>query len=524
MKFKKMMAILMAAAITVSAGASIVSAETYSETEKAGLADWVKNYCALYQKQMDEYGDTISAKADIYAELTDTSRALLGMFVPVDISWLNNAGFLYNVTMVNGTEAVVGNLYLNDAPVCSLEVYMDTQTQQCYIRIPELHDAYLFANLELEVNGDEATAAALNVLNDPMALMPEASELEALLIRYGNIVLDGFAENITAEDTISVEGIEEACTTYEGRMYQTDAKNFVKELLTTAKDDAELKTFIEEWAPLMEIEGETDDIYQEFQAEIDELLADLDSEDFEEDGSYVSSKIWVDADKNVVGREIGFYENAGAESEIYFKMLSPASDTAAALSVEVYAEGESFGISGQGTVTDGKLSGTYDFLYNDVVMASADVTDYVPADMESGAINGSYKLYLQPGIGEEEYASLSSFDVVVDCTTDMATMDQVYDLTLNMSGSALGTVGITAGYSEPNEVPDFAALTNVLDSTSEEDMVAFVTEMDWAPILDKCKAAGMPEEVASMLDQLIYDALYGVEETTEDFYVDEPVA
>lgn len=519
MKFKKFMAIALASAITVSAGSSLVFAESYQEAEKANFSKFAQNYTALYKEQMDAYGESISADADIDVSLTDTSRALLGIMVPVDISWLNDVGFRYNTTIANGIEAVVGSLYVNDKDVCGLEVYLDTNTQKIYMRVPELHDSYILVNMEVPEEETEAFTASLEALKDPMALIPDAAALETLLTRYSSILFDGFSESINSEDTLSVEGIEEACKTYEGQMQIEDAQEFVKTLLTTARNDAELKAIIDEWGPMMAIESESGDIYADFQNAIDEALADIMESTETNDGSYVSSKIWVDADNNIVGREIGFCENAGAEEEIFFKYQTPSTESDSALFVEIAADGESFAVSGKGAIAEGKVSGTYDFMYNSVVMASVDVTDFVPADLEANGLNGSYKFYLQPGVGEENYTTLSSFDVVVDCTTDMETLDQDYALTLNMSSAPLATIGISAGMSEPVAVPDFATLTNVLDATIEDDMDAYVTEMDWAPVLDKCVVAGMPEDVAAMLDELIYNALYGVEE-----YTDAPAA
>ena len=64
----------------------------------------------------------------------------------------------------------------------------------------------------------------------------------------------------------------------------------------------------------------------------------------------------------------------------------------------------------------------------------------------------------------------------------------------------------------------------VLDFANEEHLTTFVTEMDWMPVLKNCIAAGMPEDVASMLDELIYNALYGApyeDEYYDDAYYDD---
>lgn len=518
MKFKKCMAILMASAITVSACSSIVFAESYQETEKAKFTEGIKNYITLYQKNLDAYGDSPSASADLSVSITDTSRVLLGFVSPVDISWVNNVGISFDTTMTGESNAIVGKIYVNDYDVCNLEIYVDNAEQYVYLRIPELHNSYVGVDMAMATEGSEELAVSTAVLDDPMALVPDASVLETLLTRYTEILFDSFCENIVGDDVLSVEGVDETCKTYKGQMHLDDVQTLLNSALTTAKDDSELKTIIEEWAPLLEIESESGDIYADFQTFISDSLASMEADPLTDDGSYLASKIWVDADNNIVGREISLCSYADAEEETLFKYYAPSTDTETAFYAEINAEGESFAISGKGTVSEGKVSGTYDFMYDSVVMASVDVTDYVPADLSAGGVNGSYKLTLQPGIGEEDYEALSDFDVVLDCITNMETLAQTYALTLNMSDTPLGSIAISSVYCDPVETPDFAAIDNVLDFEVEDDVVTFVTEMDWAPILANCVAAGMPEDVSAMLDELIYDSLYG---TSEEEYYEE---
>ena len=52
MKSKKFIAIFMASMIAASACSSVVSAESYQATEKAEFAQWLQNYIALYQKNL----------------------------------------------------------------------------------------------------------------------------------------------------------------------------------------------------------------------------------------------------------------------------------------------------------------------------------------------------------------------------------------------------------------------------------------------------------------------------------------
>ena len=513
MKLKKLTAILLAAAITSTAGSSLVFAESYSETEKVKIASLASTIAKVFKAAED--AAISDAYVDTCLELGDTGRALAGMMVPFDISWANNIGFNYCISIVDGVEAVVGDFYLNNTAVCSLEYYLDTNTMQGYFYIPELHEAYLSIDLS-EGFTDETSSTLKNLMNNPMALYPESTVMEELINRYGEILADGFGESISGEDSISIEGVSMDCNSLEGQMQSEDAQNFLTTLLSTAKDDAQLKEIIEQWAPFMELEGVSTDIYQDFQTSIDDVLADLAENPMTNDGSYVSSKLWLDTEGTIVGRQISVCD--GAESMPFLTYKAPKAGADKGFYLEIGADDEYFAISGKGTVTDGKLNGTYDFMLDDVVMASVEIIDADEEAAEDGSAHGSYKFILQPGIGEEEYQTLSSFALTADIENIGATSESCITLGITMSDADLVSLRINSGLASPMELPDFAALTNVLDLASEDDLNTFIDEMDWSPILENCLSAGASEEAVAMVDELLSSSLYG---TAEDVYDDD---
>lgn len=520
MKLKKLTAILLVAAITSTAGSSLVFAESYSETEKANIASLASTIAEVFKTAED--AAVSDAYADLCFNLGDTGRALASLMVPIDISWAENIGFNYCTSIADGIEAIVGYLYLNNTAVCSVEFYMDTNNMVEYFRIPELHDSYLMADLTT----DDSALMLQELMEDPMALYPESTVMEELINRYGEILADGFGESISGEDSLSIEGVSMDCTTLEGQMQSEDAQNFLTTLLSTARDDAQLKEIIEQWAPIITLETESTDVYQEFQAVIDDTLTELAEETVADDGSYISSKIWFDADGAVAGRQLSICE--GAVSMPFFTYKAPKADADRGFYLEVGFDDEYFAISGKGTVTDGKLNGTYDFMYNDVVMASAEIIDADEEAAEDGSAYGFYKFTLQPGVDEDIYQSLSSFALIADIENRGVNADSTVTLAVTMSDAELASVSITGGVGSPVEVPDFSTLTNVLNLESEDDIYTFIDEMDWSPILDNCLSAGASEEAVAMIDELIYSSLYGTEDEMyeDDFaaYETEPAA
>lgn len=507
MKLKKLTAILLAAAITSTAGSSLVFAESYQETEKAKITALASAVAEIFNNA--EELSVSDAFADICLELGDTGRALASLMIPIDISWADNIGFNYCTSIADGIESIVGSLYLNNTSVCSLEYYIDTNTMQCYILIPELHDSYLLFDFS-DVLTDDYSSTLNTLMEDPMSLYPESSVMEELINRYGEILADGFGESISGEDTLSIEGVSMDCTTLEGRMQATDAEGFLTTLLSTARDDEQLKEILEQWSPMMALEDESIDLYQEFQAGIDSYLAELSEESVSDDGSYVSSKIWLDTDGRIVGRQLSFCE--GAEDMPILTYKAPVSGADKGFYLEFGADDEYFAISGKGTVTNGKLNGTYDFMYEDVVMASVEIIDADEKAAEDGSAYGSYKFIPQPGMGEDIYQSLSSLALVADVENRGENADSAITLSLTMSDAPLLSLSMTAGIGAYVEVPDFATLTNVLDCNSDDDLDIFINEMDWSPILDNCLTAGASEEAVALIDEMLYSSIYGTED------------
>lgn len=516
MKFKKFIALLTATVMTSAVGTNLVLADSYPDIEKNNISNLASTVAEAIQNAKTLYDSEASdVYADLCIELDDTGRALLGMMSPIDITWLNNLGLEYSVSYNNSAESLIGDIYLNDASVCSIEYYLDAENMCYYIRIPELNDSYLV--MKLADTADAETVALYDTMSEltenPALLLPDASAIEDIFNRYGEILTDGFTENQNLEDTISIEGVSMDCTALEGQMQLEDIQSFLTNLLTTASTDEQIKEIIETWAPFFQTEDTTLDVYQEFQNLIYSTLLTMNEEPLENNGTYVSSNIWQASDGSIVGRQLSIHN--GAEEIPLFTYKAPASDSDKAFYLEIGDGIEYFSISGKGTITDGKLNGNYDFMYNDVVMASVEIMDADTTAAENDSSSGSYKFILQPGIGEEEYSYLSSFAILADVSTNEESSVEELKLTLTMSDAALFSLSLNAGFADAMDMPDFAAFTNVLDVNSEDDMTTYISEMDWAPILENCIAAGMTEEVAAALDDMIYESLYGATDDAE---------
>ena len=135
------------------------------------------------------------------------------------------------------------------------------------------------------------------MLSDLGSALPDAETTRTLLDRYGTLVIDSVEEGSTVEENVSVEGIGEDCTVYEGKITGAAARTMLENILISAKDDAEIKGLFDHWT---ENGYSSDDQYTEYQSAVEKLLEDMKSA--ETDGSEstedFSEKVWVNEKPN----------------------------------------------------------------------------------------------------------------------------------------------------------------------------------------------------------------------------------
>ena len=80
------------------------------------------------------------------------------------------------------------------------------------------------------------------------------------------------------KEALSVEGVSEGCTVYEEILTEQKVLSILREVLTTAKEDQELKGLLDMWSEA----GGGEDLYAQLVAGADSALADLPEEGSEE--------------------------------------------------------------------------------------------------------------------------------------------------------------------------------------------------------------------------------------------------
>ena len=519
---KKATAICTAGLLSAAALSSAVyAADSYSSIEKNAWSEKVKDMAGAYATSLEESQSLISGvQGDISLKLEDSGRSLLGFIAPFDVSWMNDITLSTTSTFADGQTGTLMKVLLNDNLVCTLEYYLDPETQDIYMRIPELSDKYLKTNLkeateqqaatieedienaDIPADADslasaysESLSLSASLMSDLSASMPEAAVVETLLDKYGSMLFDNLTEVDGSQATLTAGDISQECTVYEGQISAADAIKTGTDILEAAKSDEDIKKLLDSWSEKL---SDGENLYDSFTESIDtglDALKNTDTDDSDE--SYISTRIWVDENGRIAGREISLHENDTDTPVLTWQMPENGSDFGYLLSFTPDDESD-YVLSGSGQIDGDKLNGTYEFSTGGTVLSVIEVKDYDTASIKEGYLNGNYTITFPAGDTEDDsLAMLENFALVLDLSSEKTSGSVA--LSVESAGSTLGTLSITSGAGETVDIPDLASLKDVCDASNDEDMNDYAATLDFTSIMENLSAAGVPDEVVTYI-------------------------
>ena len=505
------------------------AADDYASIEKNAWAEEVKNMASAYAASIEESQALVSGmQSDISLKIEDSGRSLLGFVAPFDISWLNDITLANTVSFTDGKEGLLMKVLLNDNQICSLEYYLDPESQDVYMRIPELSDKYFKTNLKeaadqqasnIESDIEELTpddtdvdiptdnfasaysdsiSLSASLMSDLSSALPEASVIETLLDKYGSMLFDNLTEGESSQETLTAGDISQDCTVYEGQISSEDAVKTATELLEAAKSDSDIESILNTWNDKL---SSDENLYESFTTAVDKglnALKDTDTSDSED--SYLSTKIWVDENGRIAGRALGIQEGDTTTPILTWQMPENGSDFGYLLTI-ASDDINTYSLSGSGQIDGDKLNGTYELSLADSISAIIEVKDYDTVSAKEGNLNGNYKITFPSSDtdNEDDYYSsiLENFALVLDLNSEKDSGSVA--LSIENAGSTLGTLSITGGAGEAVEIPDLASLKDVYDANNNDDMNAYAATLDFTSIMDNLSKAGVPDEVITYI-------------------------
>ena len=505
------------------------AADDYASIEKNAWAEEVKNMASSYAASIEASQTLVSGmQSDISLKIEDSGRSLLGFVAPFDISWLNDVTLANTVSFTDGKEGLLMKVLLNDNQICSLEYYLDPESQDAYMRIPELSDKYFKTNLKeaadqqasnIESDIEELTpddtdvdiptdnfasaysdsiSLSASLMSDLSSALPEASVIETLLDKYGSMLFDNLTEGESSQETLTAGDISQDCTVYEGQISSEDAVKTATELLEAAKSDSDIESILNTWNDKL---SSDENLYENFTTAVDKglnALKDTDTSDSED--SYLSTKIWVDENGRIAGRALEIQEGDTTTPILTWQMPENGSDFGYLLTI-ASDDINTYSLSGSGQIDGDKLNGTYELSLADSISAIIEVKDYDTVSAKEGNLNGNYKITFPSSDtdNEDDYYSsiLENFALVLDLNSEKNSGSVA--LSIENAGSTLGTLSITGGAGEAVEIPNLASLKDVYDANNNDDMNAYAATLDFTSIMDNLSKAGVPDEVITYI-------------------------
>lgn len=524
---KKAAAVAMSSSMILAGGSNVWAAGSYQETARASLQTLTESVAGAIDGYAQDVNRSLQgSKGTLTLKVEDTGKAIIGsMLGQEDLTWLQDLKMDMDISVKDGIEAIDSTILLNGEKICDLNIYQDMAEMTQYIQVPEISDAYIAVKTADEMNGEsqEIMQTYMNVLSDLGSALPDAETTRTLLDRYGTLVIDSVEEGSTVEENVSVEGIGENCTVYEGKITGAAARTMLENILASAKDDAEIKGLFDRWT---ENGYSSEDQYTAYQSAVEKLLEDMKSA--ETDGSEstedFSEKVWVNSENKIVGREIGIVD--GADYEPIFTLKTPSQDGKTALLLEVGADDSHLTLTGSGASADGLLNGDYIFAVDGTETLDIKVENLELKPEKPGYYNGTFTVSFPESTSEDSGDAavsnmLNGFSAVINMNSDASAETSTLDLSLVTSGVSLGTLSLTGGYGQGAEIPDLKSLGSVYTADDQEAMTEYLTNADWTVLTENLKKAGVPQELA---DGLLMTMESAVEDSAPDTTAEEPVA
>ena len=512
---RKAFAVLLSAALL---GSGILPAAVSAEEASGGFQQLLLDGAAKaaagmkegYTQYLDQIDMSSSAGAQLTLTLEDGGRALVGI-TGIDMSWFEDLTYIQDQTLKDDAVWAEGELSLNGTHIASVNVLMDTDDQNMYIQIPEVSDAWIFADLQQlqEQAGydNEGFATAnssfttLNVLKNYDMYLPTPEEMENLISRYGEILFSQIEDTGVEEDTISVGEISQDVTVYTGICTETQLFAVINELIDTAREDADLQSVVEKFGKVIP-EEETGNLWEQLTGALDDLKNGLSSNDPStfSDENYLEGMIWIGDEGDVRGCEFQIHSE-GDEEVPSVQLLFPRDGDEVGLSLCVSAEEQTYALTGSGEIADGVLNGEYVFSMNGEDMGILTVED-TTADPSATVQEANFAISLADNEmfnQDGTLAFLKTFSLLIQSEMDTETSESNTDLIVASNGAPLGTLNIQNGLIEELEVPDVTELGTIYDMMNETDTESYTAGISIDTILANLSEAGVPDELLEML-------------------------
>lgn len=480
-------------------------------------------------------------EGSLSVELGEAGQDMLSLSgaAGVDLSWLSEANVSYSVISKDKMMQTKVGVGLEKEDLLSLETIVDVENEAVFLAIPELSKSYIGAegvdagdlsyNSTLAyVTGASGDTDALELLQAICEKLPEEKQAKELLERYFDIVLGCMDDvDMTKGKTLRAEGVSQSCTRLEVTIDGDTLQSIVEKVTEALEDDKDVKEIIEKLCDELAKQDGLDDldseeVYEYFQ----EACSDLNDE-----AQYLSNTdaaiimtVYVDGKGIVRGRKL---ELKDSYDSFVFEVSYPHKGSSFGFKAAVTMYGDEYALTGTGKDSGGKITGDFSAEYNGAPVVDIAVKKFDVDELKKGYLNGEFTVKAASGVsrlmGMSSAASMLS-DMELTLNASMSAKANKLAVSVTEDKELWGKISISANRTSGKKV-SAPAEKKTIYIEDYDDFEEYWDTLDFDPLLKKLDKIDVPsefvdiveemadmdpEELISMLDDLLYDVMYEV--------------
>ncbi len=412
----------------------------------------------------------------------------------MDLDWINDVIIHSKLNMKGDLAEYKFALEMDKQTLLDVAFFIDADAQSFFIGLLNLSDQYL----EVDI-GDFYGPSTGNLYADSelTKALPTEAELYRLLNKYFSIAIKNIDDVEKSTDILDVGGISQKVTVLEMNIDAAMAADIAEAILQEARDDKDLKTYINDVAKVLEDEdmiSDADEVYEQFLDGIDEALEELDDADNDNE-ELISITNYIDNRHNIIGREI---EIEG--DKISYVTVTDGKEFAR----EFVAD--SVVIRGEGTKKGSKETAEYTLKVSGTPLLTLTVSDFDTEPKDT--LNG--KLLLEPTDALLEMMELDSQAMSLIRTLDLG-------LSLEFSGNKSKASATIAVMSKGDPLVSFVTDAkdknptkvtlpdgkDVLDANDTDEAEEWVTSFDFDELINALKKTDLPKDLIDQLEGVL---------------------
>lgn len=482
---------------------------------KLEAQDAVDGFTKIYGTLLGAMGGQTAAsmgtEMDITLALGDDILSYLSSMMesnglPSDVSWLQQIGLGMDMTYSGDLMQTGMELSLGETSVISANMIMDMLGGMVYMGVPQLNDQYLAGSVNFSdaVGSYESMMGQMEAYADIVGSLPTETQLNTLLTRYLNLMLDKLEEPVVSEVTLTHGSVSQKVTATTHTIRAMQLLEMVEAVLTAAQTDAELEKMLDAISKYINEQGAKDaaaggytwydqDLHQELMEAIPDALEELEgAKESMEDSDYLTFTIYATA-KEQVGFRF-FLADQYDSYQIYAYSLVEDDQTAFEMNIA-----DQIRFEGTGTLKSNKANGTYKLYAEEMEILTLEVKDFDKKALDKGELDGTLRLSLsneaiEQAIGPNAFfTSATVLEIVLK--TEGANASIAYNL---YSGSAF-IVGISVR-SRIVAAGEIRVPADYADLTKNDELQQWIGDADFQKVLQNLRKAGVPEELVAMLE------------------------